>query len=53
MIIFFTRQQRVKVLENPRNAAPEFIYQRIAPLEKTPNKPTVIRSDLKMVTRYQ
>ncbi len=36
-----------KVLENPRNAAPEFIYQRIAPLEKTPNKPTVIRIGFK------
>ncbi len=36
-----------KVLENPRNAAPEFIFQRIAPLEKTPNKPTVIRIGFK------
>ena len=36
-----------KVLENPKNAAPEFIFQRIAPLEKTPNKPTVIRIGFK------
>ncbi len=36
-----------KVLENPKNAAPEFIYQRTRPIEKTPNKPTVVKIGFK------
>ena len=31
-----------KVLENPRNAAPELIYQRTASPEKAPNKPSYV-----------
>jgi len=31
-----------KVLENPKNAAPEFIFQRTVSPEKAPNKPTFI-----------
>ena len=31
-----------KVLENPKNAAPEFIFQRTISPEKAPNKPTFI-----------
>ena len=36
-----------KVLENPKNAAPEFIFQRTKPIEKTPNKATVVKIDFK------
>ncbi len=36
-----------KVLENPKNSAPEFIFQRTSPIEKTPNKPTIIKIDFK------
>ena len=31
-----------KVLENPQNAAPEFIFQRTTSPEKAPNKPTFV-----------
>jgi argininosuccinate synthase len=31
-----------KVLENPKNSAPEFIYQRTISPEKAPNKPTFV-----------
>jgi argininosuccinate synthase len=31
-----------KVLENPKNAAPEFIYQRSVSPEKAPNKPSFV-----------
>ncbi len=31
-----------KVLENPKNSAPEFIYQRTTSPEKAPNKPTFV-----------
>ena len=31
-----------KVLENPKNAAPEFIFQRTVSPEKAPNKPTFV-----------
>ena len=31
-----------KVLENPKNSAPEFIFQRTASPEKAPNKPTYV-----------
>ena len=31
-----------KVLENPRNSAPEFIFQRTVPPEKAPNKKTKV-----------
>ena len=36
-----------KVLENPKNTAPEFIFQRTKPIEKTPNKATLIKIDFK------
>ena len=36
-----------KVLENPKNSAPKFIFQRTKDLEKTPNKPTVIKINFK------
>ncbi len=36
-----------KVLENPKNSAPEFIFQRTKPIEKTPNKPSIIRIGFK------
>ncbi len=32
-----------KVLENPENSAPEFIFQRTASPEKAPNKPTFVK----------
>mgnify|MGYP006085027001 FL=1 len=31
-----------KILENPKNSAPEFIFQRTVPPEKAPNKPTYV-----------
>jgi len=31
-----------KVLENPKNSAPEFIFQRTNSPEKAPNKPTIV-----------
>ncbi len=31
-----------KVLENPKNPAPEYIFQRTASLEKSPNKQTIV-----------
>tara|TARA_B100000965_G_scaffold241134_1_gene202338 strand:- start:968 stop:2149 length:1182 start_codon:yes stop_codon:yes gene_type:complete len=31
-----------KVLENPKNAAPEYIFQRTNSLEKSPNKQTIV-----------
>ena len=31
-----------KVLENPKNQAPEFIYQRTTSPEKAPNKPSYV-----------
>ena len=36
-----------KVLENPINSAPEFIFQRSVSLEKAPNKKTVIKIKFK------
>jgi argininosuccinate synthase len=36
-----------KVLENPRNSAPEFIFQRTVPPEKAPNKPTYVTINFK------
>ena len=36
-----------KVLENPKNSAPEFIYQRTICPEKAPNKPSFIRINFK------
>ena len=38
MIIYIIHQLKGKVLENPKNAAPEFIYQRSVSPEKAPNK---------------
>ena len=36
-----------KVLENPRNSAPELIYQRTISPEKAPNKPTLVSINFK------
>ena len=36
-----------KILENPKNSAPEIIFQRTKPIEKAPSKPVVIRIDFK------
>ena len=36
-----------KVLENPRNSAPEFIFQRTVSPEKAPNKPTYVNINFK------
>ncbi len=36
-----------KILENPRNSAPEFIFQRTISPEKAPNKPTFVSIDFK------
>ena len=36
-----------KVLENPKNSAPEFIYQRTISPEKAPNKKTRIKITFK------
>ena len=36
-----------KVLENPKNSAPEFIFQRTTSPEKAPNKPAFITIDFK------
>ena len=36
-----------KVLENPKNSAPEFIYQKTISPEKAPNKPTFISINFK------
>ncbi len=36
-----------KVLENPKNSAPEFIFQRTVSLEKAPNKPSFVTINFK------
>ncbi len=36
-----------KILENPKNSAPEFIFQRTKSLEKTPNKASIVKIDFK------
>ena len=36
-----------KILENPKNSAPEFIFQRTTSPEKAPNKPTFISINFK------
>ena len=36
-----------KMLEDPKNTAPEFIFQRTKPIEKTPNKATIVKIDFK------
>ena len=36
-----------KVLENPKNSAPEFIYQRTVSPERAPNKPSFITINFK------
>ena len=36
-----------KVLENPKNSAPEFIFQRTNSPEKAPNKPTLVTINFK------
>jgi argininosuccinate synthase len=41
-----------KVLENPKNAAPEFIFQRTNSPEKAPNKPTFVTINFKNSNPY-
>ena len=41
-----------KVLENPRNHAPEFIFQRTVSPEKAPNKPTFVIINFKNSNPY-
>ena len=41
-----------KVLENPRNCAPEFIFQRTTSPEKAPNKPTFVTINFKNSDPY-
>ena len=41
-----------KVLENPKNAAPEFIFQRTISPEKAPNKPTFVTINFKNSDPY-
>ena len=41
-----------KVLENPKNSAPEFIFQRTASPEKAPNKPTFVIINFKKGDPY-
>ena len=41
-----------KVLENPKNAAPEFIFQRTVSPEKAPNKPTFVTINFKNSDPY-
>ncbi len=36
-----------KILENPKNSAPEFIFQRTTSLQKAPNKPSFVKIDFK------
>mgnify|MGYP001450854450 CR=1 FL=1 len=36
-----------KVLENPKNSAPEFIFQRTVSPERAPNKPTYVKINFK------
>ena len=36
-----------KVVEDPKNNPPEFIFQRTRSLEKTPNKPTIVKIGFK------
>ncbi len=36
-----------KILENPKNSAPEFIFQRTKSLEKTSNKASIVKIDFK------
>ena len=36
-----------KVLENPKNSAPEFIFQRTVSPEKAPNKPSFVTINFK------
>ncbi len=36
-----------KVLENPKNSAPEFIFQKTKPLERTPNTASIVKIGFK------
>jgi len=36
-----------KVLENPKNSAPEFIFQKTKPLERTPNNASIVKIGFK------
>ena len=52
MIIYFIPQLKGKVLENPKNYAPEFIFQRTTSPEKAPNKPTFVTINFKNSDPY-
>ena len=41
-----------KILENPKNFAPEFVFQRTVSPEKAPNKPTFVTINFKNSTPY-
>jgi len=43
----FHTSTEVKILENPKNSAPEFIFQRTISTEKTPNKPSFVTINFK------
>ena len=36
-----------KILENPKNSAPDYIFQKTKALEKTPNKATIVKIEFK------
>ena len=42
MIICFIPLLKVRILENPKNSAPEFIYQRTISPEKAPNRASYV-----------
>ena len=42
MIIYFILQLKEKFLENPKNQAPEYIFQRTTSPEKAPNKASYV-----------
>ena len=46
-IISFTHQLRERFWENPRNKAPEHIFQRTVSLERAPSKPTIVKIGFK------
>ena len=46
-IIYFILQLKVKILENPKNSAPEFIFQRTISPEKASDKATYVSINFK------
>ena len=46
-IIYSTLQLKEKLLENPKNSPPEFIFQRTVSPEKAPNKSTFVTINFK------